>query len=212
MFKPFSQRLKRHRDEGSILFEALMASATLVLVAATITPLFLRHLDLARRTRDLNLVETVVNRDINAFRHFSRFWMAYSGPYSQTFLNKAITLADPSSQNNGERPMTYTPGGYCFTWNDQDYLERAMEGDANSYGNSMPGGIQITQTQGFAFRKFTEVPGYEIQRYATSVSLDGNNATAIRLTYFVQPAANSKSPPLPFSRVAEVAIDAQFWC
>lgn len=204
------RRSSRKREEGSILLEALMASAILTLVAATIAPLFSRQLELARRTRNLDLVEAVVSRDINTFRHYSRFWKAFSGPYSGEIMKNEITLTQPSTQNNGQRPMTYTPEGYCFTWNDRDYLERSMSSDISSYAGSMPGGIDLGLSQGVPYKKFTEVPGYEIRRFMGSVSTSGFNAIAIRLSYRV--VALGSSPPLPFNRVAEVPIEAQFWC
>jgi len=208
----FLQRNRHQRERGSILLEALIASAILTLVTATIAPLFLRHLELAKRTRDLNMVEAIVNRDINSFRHFSRFWKAFSGPYSSDILRNEITLTSPSPQNNGNRPLTYAPGEYCFTWEPlkKDYLERSMSSDISSYGNSMPGGIDLKLSQGVSYRTLADLPGYEVRRYMTSVSLTGVNANAIRLSYLV--VAKPNSPPLPFSRVAEIPIEAQFWC
>jgi hypothetical protein len=206
-------RKGRKGERGSILLEALIASAILTLVAATIAPLFIRHLELAKRTRDLNMIEAIVNRDINTFRHFSRFWKAFSGPYSSDLMRNEITLTTPSSQNNSQRPMTYAAGEYCFTWEDKkkDYLEKSMSTDIAAYGASMPGGIDLIPDTGLSYRTLAVLPGYEVRRYMASVSLTGVNANAIRLSYLVV-ATSSNSPPLPFTRFAEIPIEAQFWC
>ena len=204
-------RPNRKKEDGTILVEALIASAVMVVVFAAVIPLFLRHLELARRARDLDLVEAVVNRDINTYRHYSRFWQAFSGPYSTEILRQDITIATPSVQNNGKRPMTYAPGGNCFTWDDQFLMQRSMASDISSYVKFMPGGIDLGLTQNLGYKLFDQVPGYRIKRFVQSVSALSFNALVIRLTYRVEPVSNN-FPSLSFNRVAEIPIEAQYWC
>jgi hypothetical protein len=75
----------------------------------------------------------------------------------------------------------------------------------------MPGGIDLSLSQDLGYKQFDQVPGYRIKRFVQSVSTLGFNALAIRLSYRVEPVSNN-FPSLSFNRVAEIPIEAQYWC
>ena len=89
-----------------------------------------------------------------------------------------------------------------------------METDKGGYGTTMPGGADLSPTQGQQYREFTEVPGYSIKRYISWTSSSGLDVISLLVRYRVDPVpnANPMPPSLSFNRVAEISVEAQFWC
>jgi type II secretory pathway pseudopilin PulG len=208
---------KRKRGEpGIILLEAVVAAAFASTILAVITPLFMRQIELARNARDLDLIEAAVNEDINAVRHYARFWRLSSGPYSPAVFS-AFGLGSSSS-------MIYDGTGICDAWSSKGKLEFAFSSDLNSsnYATKMPGGIAVDQTSALAN---DVVPGYRIARTVsypistlelTPAQATNHNQTTIRLRYAVRKRVGTTnvfvSMPFSFERTADIQIPAQFSC
>ena len=225
-------RFSRQKGEsGFVLLEALVAVAFSATALAIITPMFSKQIEAAKRARDLDQIEAVVNRDINAYRHYARYWRAISkGPYSTAF-------ADPTSPSADLNLLVYNPTpSSCQSWStttsngviiaNAGKLEQDFASDAALYTSKyFPNGVSIILAQGTTgpFKEFSEVQGYKIRR-VVDIPLAGSmaNVTAssanpsaprtVRLRYRLVDMNNQAITNMPFERTADVQVEAQFWC
>lgn len=207
---------KRKRGEpGLILLEAVVAAAFAYTTVVYISPLFIRQIELARNARDLDLIEAAVNEDINAVRHYSRFWRLASGPYSPGTFS-ALGLGYSSS-------MIYDATGVCDTWSNKGKLEAGFNSDLGNYATKMPGGFSIHSSNTAV--NIDIVRGYRIARTIhapTNTALlqpaqaTNNNQNTVRLRYTVRKRIGDSnifsSMPFSFERTADIQIPAQFSC
>ncbi len=217
-------------ESGFVLLESLVAVAFSATALAIITPMFSNQIEVAKRARDLDQIEAVVNRDINAYRHYARYWRAISkGPYSRAF-------ASPTSPSADLNLLVYNPTpSSCLSWTtttangatiaNAGKLERDFASDAAQYINYFPNGVSISVAQGTtgSFKEFSEVPGYKIRRIVelpppvsmanvTASSVNPNAPRTVRLRYRLVDMSNQVIANMPFERTADVQVEAQFWC
>lgn len=206
--KSFYRQLKR-RQAGFLLLEAAIAAGFAAMALTIYTSILQKQIDLAKRARDLDMIEMLINEDITAFRHQARLWKMSSGP------------SYPSLGLNVSDIVTYRlAAGDCYAWAIKGILEMGFRSDlANSKPALIPGTIKLNTPissdyyQGYTITRTTSAP-VNITDVGNTLYVPPESAAyTLRLTYTVTP----KSPPgtrLPnvLERVVDVQIPAQFSC
>lgn len=205
-------RLPRRRptgsEPGSFLLEALLAAALSGIVLAGIAPLFARQIELAKRARDTDLLETAVTKDVNAIRQFARYWGMKAGPYSEKYLNQTVTGFAYTQSKSGT--ALYQP------FNRQECQTKDI------YLLSFLADLKNIRSAGIDLVNFPRVFGlpenitpkslvsrYKLTRTLQRQSSDPAVAT-ILLSYQLEPLNNA--PDLAIDRTAELQLEKNNGC
>lgn len=202
----FRYRRSRRGEPASLLLEAVLAAATAGLALALIAPMFARQIEMARRARDLDQLEALVNKDINAISQYARLWRLSSGP--NTYPNFTITTQTYASNS----PISsYTNSG--SSCNQKSTYNLLFISDLPQY-QSVPGAEMNNRPAFLGVRQTMALPQSLASRYRLVRSLDEVNTPSeptVRLSYTLE-LADPTAPVLAFHRAAEFHRSAQFWC
>lgn len=210
MTRRFLRQHQLHQETSAfLLLETVVAAATALVALAIIAPMFARQIDLARRSRDTNLADVIVNQDINAIRQYTRYMRLRSGPYSTKILNSNVTgLAAGYSQSLGSSHYE-TLAFECRT---KDKLLVVALDDLKQYVFANMEITNYPQVMGYP-RDITPPNSYLANRYKIERTLENvssSDAPALRLSYKLTPQNNS--PELAFERTAEIQLEMQNGC
>jgi hypothetical protein len=202
----FRYRRSRRAEPASLLLEAVLAAATAGVALALIAPMFARQIEMARRARDLDQLEALVNKDINAISQYARLWRLSSGP--NTYPNFSITTQTYASNS----PISsYTNFGSAC--NQKSTYNLLFISDLAQYQN-LPGTEMNNRPASLGLRQTMALPQSLASRYRLVRSLDEVNTPSqptVRLSYTLE-LAEPTAPVLAFHRAAEFHRSAQFWC
>jgi hypothetical protein len=195
-------------EPGSILLEAVLAATAAVTTLAIIAPMFAQQIELAKRARDTDLIETAATQDVNAIRRFARYWRMKSGSYSQSYLNPNVTGGSYTQRTSGL--ITYSPLVLTECLTKDRFLINFLADLKNfQYAN-----VDIVN-----YPQLFDVPRditpptlqsrYQLTRTLQRFRTDPGMPT-LRLTYQLTPLNNA--PPIAFERIAELQLEMQNAC
>lgn len=200
----------RKAEPAGILLEAVLATAIVGIALSFIVPeMFARQLELSRRTRDTNLVEAAVNRDINAYRQWARIFRLRRGPYSDKYIPSSSWSYDSI---NGALAVynVSTAGGF----------REGVCGKMRDFVLESLDDIPVANFNPDFAKNSTKIPlPKQLEgRYTLTRSYDFSRTTTDVMTYRINyklepnPGATSKIEPLAFQRSAEIQIEAVNAC
>ena len=194
-------------EPGSFLMEAVLSATLALTVTSGIALMFEKQIELTRRSRDTDLFEAAVNKDVNGLRQAARYWRMAYGPYSEDFL-KPVT---PSYTQRNTGSLAYQPAvrSECLTKDlymlnfiaDLKFVVQNRKLDIVNKPRVFGLPEDITPT-GLASR-------YLLTRTMQRFSADPSVPTA-RLSYQLKPL--NGSAPLALERTAELQIEMQNGC
>lgn len=191
-------------EPASVLLEAVLAAATAGVALALIAPMFAKQIELARRARDMDQLDVVVNKDVNTISHYARLWRLKSSvnSYPDPSFTKTAGYKQSSistyDNNAGDECANKSSYASAFISDLSDIPKSEL--------NNRPRLINEPVTMA--------LPASLASRYVLKRSLDVVNETfqpTVRLTYTLDPAVPD-APTLAFHRTAEFHRSAQFWC
>jgi hypothetical protein len=203
------QRLFKRGEPGFALAEAVVAAAFAATALTVYAVILNKQSELVQRTKDLARIEAIINEDINATRHATRFWQLTKSPYTPDLAKTSYSSM-----------MIYEPKSFCEAWTSRGRMENSFRSDVGLY-KDIPGTIAISGSTAVLEKT---VPGYVITRTPSSPSPSGsqinNSVTSgeeasytLRLTYSIKKDdTNKSSQPFSFERTADIQIPAQFFC
>lgn len=203
-----SPKLSRQTQPASFLLEAVLAAATALTALALIAPMFAKQVAMARRARDIQQLDEMVSKDINAYRQYARYWKQKSGNYSGNVINKDVAALPPADPTYAENPTTvFNPSTTdCAPTNVRNsplvFAYTTDTGAMRPIGGDTLGG------------KVMEIGNYTLVR-TIERNAESQGLPFLRLIYTAQPRAmanGEKAPDLSFVRTAEIQIQAQNWC
>lgn len=206
--KPTSGR-SRHpssprAESASFLLEAVLAAATAMTILALIAPMFARQIEMARRAKDVQQLDELVSKDINAYRQYARYWKQKSGSSSSYVVEPDVSqLAvddqmSPENSTNVYNPLPTACAASNAFLNPMTFSFSTDTGAMKKIGGDVISGKVMT------------LANYKLTR-SLKFSADGSGLPFLRIDYKAVPLTD-KAPDLGFVRSAEIQIQAQNWC
>ena len=212
-----SFRLQRRlpTEPGSILLEAVLAATIALSTLAIIAPMFAQQIELARRARDTDLIETAATQDVNSIRRFARYWRAKSGSYSQAYLTPNVTGLNPNStggaytqRDSGTISYTSLTRNECLT---KDGLLINFLADLKNFPDANIDMVNYPRV--FDLAEDITPPAlasrYKLTRKLQRLRTDPGMPT-LRISYQLTPLDNAS--PIAFERTAELQLEMQNAC
>lgn len=208
----FFPRRRQRRDKGFALMEVVVAAGFSAVALSASLVILNRQSEMAKKARDLAMIQAAVNQDVNAIRHMARTWY-----WSNSFYKDASI--------NGDSPpneMIYKSPGECAFLTSAGSLERGFRSDVPSYKNlnstiSFDNSYVSPGVSGFQIKRSLVIPQAS-QVSTTGSTIRGEDATnTFRVTYSVSSLktgtdGSQTTSPYPFERTVDVLLPAQFSC
>lgn len=206
----------RHQGAAYYLFESVVAMTAATVALAILAPMFARQIEMARRARDTDQLEAVVNKDLNSLRQITRFWRMRSGP--ATFLDSTITTVPyVTPKATSSTAQTYNnPLNACQAKTNHAL---AFMSDIGNITNLSKSELKIADPELnnppniFGQEETLTLPSSLAKRYTLKRTMSQGSTgayPAIRINYTIEKEANS--PDLVFQRQADIQLEAQYWC
>lgn len=204
--KTFYRQFKRQQT-GFLLLEAAIAIGFAAAALSIYTSILQKQIDMAKRARDLDMIEILVNQDINALRHQARLWKL-NIPYASTGYNDYSV-------------MTYDISTRCQSWLLKGNLESSYRTDLGSY-NAVPGANRLTpasgdtnfQVQGYTINRTSSAPVNITDVKNANYVPPESSAQTLRINYKVTQSSSTPKtiPIILLERNVDIQIPIQFSC
>jgi len=207
--KPTSSR-SRHpssprAQSASFLLEAVLAAATAMTILALIAPMFARQIEVARRAKDVQQLDELVTKDINAYRQYARLWKQKSGSLSPDLINKDVSQLAAINKTAASNPTSvYNPNPSECAASGATFNPLVF-----SYSSDTGALTKVKGADDFLVKSM-KIANYELKR-SFKFSENGLGLAFLRIDYKAVPTTKN-APDLGFVRSAEIQIQAQNWC
>lgn len=193
-------RPAKRGEPALFMLEAMTAAAFAAAALSVYVVILNRQTQLANQAKDLDLIETVVNEDINAIRHAARSF----GLSSTTKVSGAYI---------------YDPGGTCNITRKGNF-DNAFRSDISKYMIRFPGANNINfdnpnqlTVKGYQITRTVSLPNDSNLTTSTQVNVrTANNAESTLRVRYTLTKDDKTTVPFAFERTADILIDAAFSC